>query len=71
MHKTIKSTIAILIITILLSACGQPASPAEQASDKLTVSVSILPQKYLVERIGGELVNVNVMVGPGESPHSY
>jgi len=71
MHKTIKSTIALLIATILISACSQPVSTAGQASDELTVSVSILPQKYLVERIGGDTVNVNVMVGPGESPHSY
>jgi len=30
-----------------------------------------LPEKYFVERIGGELVSVNVMVGPGDSPHTY
>lgn len=32
------------------------------------VSVSILPQKYLVERIAGDYVQVNVMVPPGMSP---
>ena len=33
--------------------------------------VSILPQKYFVERVGGERVTVGVMVEPGESPHTY
>jgi zinc transport system substrate-binding protein len=33
--------------------------------------VSILPQKYFVERIGGEQVVVNVMVEPGASPATY
>jgi len=35
------------------------------------VSVSILPQKYFVEQIAGNLVKVNVLVPPGSSPHNY
>lgn len=37
----------------------------------LNVFVSIPPQKYFVERIGGELVDVSVMVAPGQSPETY
>ncbi len=33
--------------------------------------VSIAPQRYLVERIGGEHVRVSVMVGAGDNPHTY
>ena len=45
---------------------------AETASAKpLSVFVSILPQKYMVERIGGDRVAVTVMVGPGNSPATY
>jgi len=33
--------------------------------------VSILPQKYFAERIGGARVHVSVMVGPGQSPATY
>jgi len=33
--------------------------------------VSILPQKTFVEAIGGDKVNVALMVKPGSSPHSY
>ncbi len=33
--------------------------------------VSILPQKTFVEAIGGDKVNVSLMVKPGNSPHSY
>ena len=39
--------------------------------DTIKVFVSILPQKYLVERIGGKRVNVSVMVKPGLSPETY
>ncbi|SFV59139.1 Zinc ABC transporter, periplasmic-binding protein ZnuA [hydrothermal vent metagenome] len=33
--------------------------------------VSILPEKTFVEAIGGEKVNISVMVLPGNSPHTY
>lgn len=35
------------------------------------VFVSILPQKYFVERIAGDTVRVSVMVQPGHSPATY
>jgi zinc transport system substrate-binding protein len=38
---------------------------------KLNVTVTILPQKYFVESIGKEKVNVVSMVGLGDSPHTY
>lgn len=44
---------------------------AALASAPLPVFVSILPQKYFVERVGGEQVVVSVMVGPGQSPATY
>jgi zinc transport system substrate-binding protein len=37
----------------------------------LRVFVSILPQAYFVERIGGDAVRVEVLVGPGKSHHTY
>lgn len=38
---------------------------------KVRAFVSILPQAYFVERIGAEHVEVEVMVGPGQSPATY
>jgi len=37
----------------------------------IEVFVSILPQAYFVKRVGGPLVHVNVLVGPGQSPVTY
>lgn len=37
----------------------------------MPVSVSILPQKYFVEKIGGQLVEIEVMVPPGATPEQY
>lgn len=41
------------------------------AEERLKVAVSIIPQKNLVERIGGELVDVQLIVQPGQSPATY
>lgn len=38
---------------------------------KISVFVSILPQAYFLERIGGDHVDVGVLVGEGQSPHTY
>ena len=38
---------------------------------KVNAVVSILPQKTFVEAIGGDKVNVSLMVKPGNSPHTY
>lgn len=47
-------------------------SGAETAvTEPLQVTVSILPQKYFVERIAGDHAVVTVMVLPGESPATY
>lgn len=38
---------------------------------KLNVFVSILPQKYFAERLLGENGTVDVLIGAGQSPHTY
>ena len=62
------SIITIFSVGISFAACS---TAPDSESGKLGVTVSILPQKYFVERIGGDLVEVNVMVGPGMDPHTY
>ncbi|RJQ49248.1 MAG: cation ABC transporter substrate-binding protein [Desulfobacteraceae bacterium] len=41
------------------------------AVDRIPVFVSIVPQKYFVQQIGGDLVDVHVMVQPGANLHAY
>ena len=40
-------------------------------NDVTNVFVSILPQKYFVERIGGKHVNISIMVSAGQNPATY
>lgn len=69
MGEFTRSTAVLLVAATLLTGCGQPV--AQQSAATLQVTVSILPQRTFVERIGGEHVEVNVMVLPGESPATY
>lgn len=43
----------------------------EVGKSKLRVFVSIPPQAFFVERIGGEKVEVEVLLAPGQSPATY
>lgn len=57
------SFLALLLTTL--------ATPAAVLAAPLPVAVSILPQKYFVEQIGGSHVQVQVMVRPGFEPATY
>ncbi|BBM84825.1 metal ABC transporter solute-binding protein, Zn/Mn family [Candidatus Uabimicrobium amorphum] len=59
----------IIFVSIALGACRN--STDTDSSKKAVCFVSILPQSYFVKRIGGEFVDVKVLVGPGQSPATY
>lgn len=62
-HKNLLLALNFLAFTLF-------SNPAE-ASDRLRIFVSIPPQKYLLEQIGKDKVDVSLMVQPGASPHTY
>jgi len=59
-----------------LSVVGCQPSPEstmgnQGETDRLDVTVTIPPQKYFVEKIGGDRLNVNVLVPGTSDPHTY
>ncbi|MBU7013914.1 MAG: zinc ABC transporter substrate-binding protein [Theionarchaea archaeon] len=60
----------LLLIVLILSA-GCTSGPQPEATGRIGVIVSILPQAEFVEKVGGDRVIVTVMIPPGASPHSY
>lgn len=44
---------------------------SENTKKTIDVTVSILPQEYFVKKIGGDRLNVNVMVGSGATEENY
>ena len=60
------------IYSIVLIAGVMAIHPLDgNAAAKLSVYVSILPQKFFVQQICKELADVQVMVPPGASPATY
>lgn len=57
----------IALILSVVASC----KPDGNASGKLVISVSILPQQYFIQRIAGEMAEVNVLIPPGASPATY
>jgi zinc transport system substrate-binding protein len=71
----------IFLPVILAAACTPVKTNTAKNNDidsksvnsplKPVLALSILPQAYFASRIGGDLVDTLVLVGPGQNPHNY
>lgn len=59
--------LSLVVTIIVLAACTQTV----HQDARPTISVSILPQKYLTERIAGDNFKINVLVPSGSSAETY
>ncbi|NYB52978.1 MAG: zinc ABC transporter substrate-binding protein [Methanobacteriaceae archaeon] len=73
-RKAIYILFSLLILVLLgaiaiyiLTGNGQ----SQSNNGKIGVVVTVGPQKEFVEKVGGEKVNVTVLVPPGSDPHTY
>jgi zinc transport system substrate-binding protein len=62
-YGEIKHLCAAAAVLVLATAAG--------AAEPLEVIAGVPPVAYLVERIGGEHVTVEVLMHPGQDPHTY
>lgn len=60
-------SVLLLFSGMISTACAQE----EPVTGKIGVVVTLLPQAEFVESVGGDKVEVTVMVPPGASPHTY
>ncbi|MDR7303214.1 metal ABC transporter solute-binding protein, Zn/Mn family [Haloactinomyces albus] len=67
--------LVVLVSAVLTAACGSGGNVREARSEDgsrpVQAFVSILPQRYIVEQIGGTLVDTQVLLPPGASPATY
>lgn len=61
-----KKYLLFLFIIFLVISCK-----SKENENKIQVSVSIVPQKFFVEQIARDKVDVNIMIKPGYSPATY
>ncbi len=59
----------VLIVFLFLPILS--CSRVHPQADKPVISVSILPQKYFLEKLSAGHVEINVMIPPGASPATY
>lgn len=60
-----------LLFTVLAFGCSAPKETGTAHRPRPGIFVSIPPQKFLVQRIAGDLVTVDVLLPPGQSPATY
>lgn len=59
-----------IIVRLLISLMALSLAPA-QAMEKIPISVSIAPQAFFAEKVGGDRVSIHVVLPPGRSPATY
>lgn len=67
MKKNIPVLAVMAIFVLVVAACNPQADEMQRPK----ISVSILPQKYFIEKLADTLVDVNVLIPPGASPETY
>jgi zinc transport system substrate-binding protein len=60
-----------ILLLCALAACGAASPAVRDPSGTIPVAVSVPPQAYFVEKIGGSRVRVEVMIPPGFSHVDY
>ncbi len=75
--KSVILVIGVLTAFVLLlgfvsfASNSENESNSDEGNDKIQATVSILPQEYFVERVGGDEVEVAALIPPGSSPATY
>ncbi|MDR1566292.1 MAG: zinc ABC transporter substrate-binding protein [Treponema sp.] len=70
-HIGVVSARLLWFLAAFCAGCGSGSSKAPETARKPVVALSIPPQNYFVSRIAGDLVEILVLAGQGQNPHSY
>jgi len=63
------AALALLLLSGLAGGCSR--GPQAAGDSRLSVFVSIPPQAYFVDRVGGQRVRTEALVRPGQDAHTY
>jgi zinc transport system substrate-binding protein len=61
----------VILVSLVFVWTGLSVNAADSPDGKIEAFVSLLPMAYFVERVGGPNVEVRVLVGPGQDPHTF
>jgi zinc transport system substrate-binding protein len=63
--------LAACVAGLALGGCADAEPAASDADEAVVIAVSVPPQAWIVERVGGERVEVVTMAEAGDDPHTY
>lgn len=73
--KKLNKVILLVAIVVLsmtaLSACGKKEDSTEISTDKINVVASIFPEYDFLRQIGGDHINLTMLLMPGAESHSF
>lgn len=69
-HRTLSILLAVLIVAAA-PVWATSLALADERQNPIQLTVSILPQAYFANRIGGNRVRIDTLVQPGYSPATY
>jgi zinc transport system substrate-binding protein len=70
-NRLARAAAILLVAVAAVAAAGCAAGSRKAIGGPLRVFVGIAPQRYFVERVGGDRVTVEALVQPGQDPHTY
>lgn len=72
-NKKIILLLIVILIMIVFSSCGKKVEEAEKSKDngKINVVASIFPEYDFLRQIGGDHINLTMLLTPGAESHSY
>jgi zinc transport system substrate-binding protein len=62
-------TLLVFLVSLLAAGCSQPSGV--RGEETLKVAVTLPPQAEMVREVGGDHVEVQVVVPPGADPHTF
>lgn len=70
-QRLLSNLLIVLLLSVGLMGCSTSASTDSGTDQYIQVFVSIEPQAYFAEKIGGQHIQVSVLIPPGADPHTY
>jgi len=68
--KTVFSVLCVSFLVVLVG-CGLPKKEVVVYDTKPRVAATIFPLYDIVKKVGGEKINVTLLLSPGASPHTF
>jgi zinc transport system substrate-binding protein len=69
--RLVSSSICLLVLFMLVGCGGNTAKPAEPEVKKIKVVTTMYPVYEFVKQVGGDKVDVVMLIPPGAEPHDW